>query len=180
MKAIIDAIEFKRIIDGTKKFTSTYGADKMQYIHLRFENGEVRAAALDGHRASVEYASYRGDNFKCYVKTTIPQLKGVNSVVVELTGDRALVIADDDIIGCKQPEGEFYPVDNLIAEELEKENIGVVGVNPTYLIDALKSICGITTKDKMAKIEIRSKTEPLIIRSGEKNVKLILPMRIDG
>lgn len=180
MKATIDGIEFKRLIDGTKKFTSLYGANKMQYIHLCFENGEVRAAALDGQRASVEYAKYKGDNFTCYVKTTMPKLKGINEVAVELVGDRALVIAGEDIIGCKQPEGEFYPVDKIIADELEKENLGVVGVNPTFLIDALKSISGITTKDKIAKIEIRSKTEPIIIRSGEKNVKLILPMRIEG
>lgn len=178
MKAIIDADKFKRIINGTKKFTTTCGDVKMQYIHLRFKDGEVRAAALDGHRVSVEYASYTGDNFECYVKTVIPSLKGVSNVTVELTGNRALVIANDDIIGCRQPEGIFYPVDKLINDELEKENIGVIGVNPTYLIDALKSISGITKKDKTARLEIRSVHEPIIIRSGDKNIKLILPVRV--
>ncbi len=179
MKAIIDSDEFKRIINGTKKFTTTCGDEKMQYIHLRFKDGEVRAAALDGHRVSVEYASYIGDNFECYVKTIIPALKGVMDVTVELIGDRALVIAADDIIGCKQPDGAYYPVDKIINQELEKENIGVIGVNPTYLIDALKSISGITKKDNTARLEIRSKQEPIIIRSGEKNIKMILPVRIN-
>ena len=59
MKAIIDAMEFKRLVDNTKKFISKYESHKlMTYIYLQVnaETKEIKATALDGHRLSVEYA----------------------------------------------------------------------------------------------------------------------------
>lgn len=179
MKAIIEAKEYKRLIENTRKFTASCGDVKMQYIHLRFQNGEVRASALDGHRVSVEYATYIGDNFTCYVKSNIPRTVGVKNILVELLDNKVLIIADDDLIGYKQPEGDFYDIDKLIQDNTSKPKIGVIGANSQYLVDALSAIKGKILKDKCAKLEIRGEKDPIIIRSGEKNIKLILPMRIN-
>ena len=179
MKAIIEAKEYKRLIENTKKFTTPYGAEKMQYIHLRFIDGEVRAAALDGYRISVEYATYTGDNFNCYVKTNMPKITGVKNITVELVDNKVLITANDDLIGCKQPEGEYYDIDKFIDDYSAKPEIGVIGANSQFLIDALSAIKGQSIKDKCAKLEIRGEMDPIIIRSGEKNIKLILPVNIN-
>ena len=59
MKAILDAKEFKRLIDNTKKFTRWEDGNNkmMQYIHVVIDakSMEIKAEALDGYRISIEY-----------------------------------------------------------------------------------------------------------------------------
>lgn len=179
MKAVIDAKEFKRLVDNTKKFLKDYGL--MAWIFLEIEENTIKATALDGHRVSIEYAASELDEpFKCFIKPEIPKITKYDRYVeLELNGDKAFVTVGDSIRGYKQPEGDYYKTDNLIDDLKAKEPVISVGVNARYLMDALKSA------DKKYNhgviLEIRGKKEPIVVKAckdTEDNIKLVLPINI--
>lgn len=188
MKAKLDAGEFKRIIDNTKRFVG----DKtdpalMQWIYLEIDAKEklIRATALEGHRISVEYAKleYADTSFNCYIRPAIPKItKYDNYAELEVAKNRLYVQVGESIIGYVQPEGEYYPVDKMLKEYQEKEKMITVGVNAKYLKDAMDSIHVYDSDRKIAKIDIYDPKSPVIIRSGRKgereNLKVVLPVNI--
>lgn len=188
MRAVIDANNFKRIIDNTKRFI---GYSKlMEYIYLEVDADEkiIRATALDGNRISVEYSQIKeaDHSFCCYIKPMLPKItRSTEYVTLEFTGDRLLVNADGCITGFVQPEGKYYPVQELIEKELRKEPISTIGINAGYLKDALASVnTGIDTK-KVIELDVKNPEDAVIIKTKShnglpKNIKLILPVRING
>ena len=184
MKAIIDAMEFKRLVDNTKKFVSKYESNKlMTYIYLQVnaETKEVKATAVDGHKISVEYttAIKVDESFNCYIKPVIPKIvKKDRCVELELVDKKAYITVNDNIMGYKQPEGEFFKIDKMIQDLEAKQPTASIWVDPTLLKQALES--AIYGYNQPVKIEIRDKKEPILIKRkrGWKDIKLVLPVNV--
>lgn len=188
MKAVIEANELKRIVDNTKRFVGV-NDKRMEYIRLEIdaEKKMIRAIALDGYKLSVEYAKIQDadESFLCYIKPVIPKITRSNEhAVIELSGDRVLIQADESIMGYVQPSFGYYDVDKLIKEETEKKIIRTIGVNAKYLKDALVSAKDSMRSRDIIKIDVRNPNEPLMIRSMgydglPENIKIILPVLIN-
>ena len=59
MKVKLDANEFKRIIDNTKRFVKRDELNELMswiYLEINAEEMIIKATALDGYRISIEYA----------------------------------------------------------------------------------------------------------------------------
>lgn len=182
MKAIIDAMEFKRLVDNTKKFVSKYDK-RMQHIYLQVnaETKEIKATAVDGHRLSVEYTTVFevDESFNCFIKPVIPKIvKNDRCVELELVDKKAYITVNDNIMGYKQPEGEFIKVDKLLQDMRDKESTASIWVDPTLLKQALES-ASYGYKEPV-KIEIRDRKDPVIIKRnrGKKDIKLVLPVSV--
>lgn len=188
MKAIMEANELKRIVDNTKRFVGV-NDKRMEYIRLEIEAEKkmIRAVALDGYKLSVEYAKIQDtdESFLCYIKPVIPKItRSTEHAVIELSGDRVLIQADESIMGYVQPSFDYYDVDKLIKEETEKEIIRTIGVNAKYLKDALVSAKDSMRSRDIIKIDVRNPNEPLMMRSMgydglPENIKIILPVLIN-
>lgn len=188
MKAVIEADELKRIVDNTKRFVGV-NDKRMEYIRLEIDADKktIRAVALDGYKLSVEYAKIQDtdESFLCYIKPVIPKItRSTEHAVIELSGDRVLIQADESIMGYVQPSFDYYDVDKLIKEETEKEIIRTIGVNAKYLKDALVSAKDSMRSRDIIKIDVRNPNEPLMIRSMgydglPENIKIILPVLIN-
>lgn len=188
MKAVIEANELKRIVDNTKRFVGV-NDKRMEYIRLEIdaEKKMIRAIALDGYKLSVEYAKIQDadESFLCYIKPVIPKItRSTEHAVIELSGDRVLIQADESIMGYVQPSFGYYDVDKLIKEETEKKIIRTIGVNAKYLKDALVSAKDSMRSRDIIKIDVRNPNEPLMIRSMgydglPENIKIILPVLIN-
>lgn len=184
MRAIIDASEFKWLVDNTKKFTSKYHSNKLMpyiYIQVNAETGEIKATAVDGHRLSVEYATVTevDESFNCYIKPVIPKIvKNDMFVELELVDKKAYITVNDNIMGYKQPEGEWLKTDKVIQDTEAKEPIASVWVNPTLLKQALES--AVYGFNQPVKIEIRDRKDPILIRrkNGRKDIKIVLPVNV--
>ena len=188
MKAIMEANELKRIVDNTKRFVGV-NDKRMEYIRLEIDADKktIRAVALDGYKLSVEYAKIQeaDESFLCYIKPVIPKItRSTEHAVIELSGDRVLIQAEESIMGYVQPSFDYYDVDKLIKEEMEKEIIRTIGVNAKYLKDALVSAKDSMRSRDIIKIDVRNPNEPLMIRSMgydglPENIKIILPVLIN-
>lgn len=184
MKAIIDAIEFKRLVDNTKKFVSKYESNKLMlyiYLQVNAETKEVKATAIDGHRVSVEYttAIEVDESFNCYIKPVIPKItKNDRCVELELVDKKAYITVKDNIMGYKQPEGEYFKVDKMIQDIEAKEPTASIWVDPTLLKQALESAS--YGYGEAVKIEIRDKKDPILIKrkKDRKDIKLVLPVSV--
>ena len=186
MKAIIEAMEFKRLIDNTKRFTSKNSTNKlMQYIYLEVnaETKEVKASAVDGHRISIEYtkAAKITEPFACYVKPVIPKItKRDKCVELELVDNKAYITVNDNIMGYKQPEGEFFKTEKFVSDYCTKPVEASIYVDAKLLQEAIASTANSAIWKNAVKIEIRGRKDPVIIRSKGGNVKAVLPVRVEG
>ena len=192
MKAILDAKEFKRLIDNTKKFTvgSSNGNNKMmEYIHVVIDakSMEIKAEALDGHRVSIEYGKLMevDESFACYISPKIPVItRGVHNAELELVDKKLLIRLGEFIVGCVQPEGEYYKVDELLGDMENVDPVRTVGLNAVYLEDAMKAAKNIVTNWRsVVEVDIREPHQPVVIRSGRRqdkqNIKIIFPVHIN-
>lgn len=184
MKVIINAMEFKRIVDNTKKFVSKYESNKLMlyiYLQVNAETKEVKATAVDGHRISVEYTTARevDESFNCYIKPVIPKItKNDRYVELELVDKKAYITVNDNIMGYKQPEGEYFKTDKMVQDLEAKEPTASIWVDPTLLKQALESAS--YGYREAVKIEIRDKKDPILIKrkKGQKDIKLVLPVNV--
>ncbi|WMC91242.1 hypothetical protein [Kineothrix sp. MB12-C1] len=189
MKAILDAKDFKRLIDNTKRFTrsSCNTVNKlMQYIHVVVdaEAMEIRAEALDGHRISIEYGKLMeaDESFQCYISPKIPIIaKNSDNAELELVEGKLLIRIGEFIVGCVQPEGEYYKVGELLEDMQKDAPIRTIGLNAAYLEDVMKAAKNtVVNWRSIVEIDIRNPDKPVIIRTGRRkekqNIKVILPM----
>ena len=189
MRAVIKASEFKRLVDNTKKFISRYESNRLMgyiYLEVNADTREIKATALDGHRVSVEYAiCYEADqSFSCHIKPAIPKItKKDCDVELELIDNKAYITVNDNIMGYKQPEGEYFKTDKLISELEEKPPAAVIYANANLLKSALESVSGLADYKPIVKIEIRDKKDPIVIKKirfseATKDIKLVLPVNV--
>lgn len=188
MRAKLDANEFKRIIDNTKRFVNKDASNElMSWIYLEIDAEEmiIKATALDGYRVSIEYAKLveADETFTCYIRPVMPKVTRYdNYAELEVNKNRLYAQVGESIIGYVQPEGQFYAVDKVLEPLKKKKMVTTLGINAKYLKEALESISFYDSNKKIAKIEVYEPHEPIVIKSGRKgerdNLKLVLPINI--
>ena len=186
MRAKLDANEFKRIIDNTKRFVNKDASNElMSWIYLEINAREmiIKATALDGHRVSIEYAKLAEaeKSFNCYIRPGIPKVTRHDDYAeLEIRKNRLYVQVGESIIGYVQPEGKFYEVDKVLKNLDSEKKLETIAINAKYLKDALESISPCNGTRKIAEIDVYPPCHPVVIRSGWKgepdNLKIVLPM----
>ena len=182
-RARIYTNDFNRIISAVKNFTGTDSKRRLhQYIRLEFDAKAsiVTAIAVDGCRMSVEHAviSDCDENFVAYVRNNI-KLPNKMYAYFELSDGDLMIRCGEFIFGLKQPEGEFLEWEKALPG---KEPTFKIGFNGNYLLDALQAAkisSGSSFKSPVV-LEFRSAVEPVIIRTNENDVKMVLPIRMRG
>ena len=171
---------FNRLIDATKAFCAKSNRNPCYlFIRLEFhaETDEVVAVAVDGYRLSAEHAVANSEeDFFIYVKGNI-KLPGNSVVEFELVDDEAIIRCNGFIFGYKQPQGEFLDWKNVIPTSDVQYKIAF---NGDYLLSALqaaKASVGSSFKTHVV-LEFRTPIEPIILRTNEKDVKMVLPVKM--
>lgn len=190
-KVEINEITFKKLIDGVKHCVATDESRPiLQYIQVNVKNDTIIVYALDGFRAGrveVKNTNPIDEEFTCYIKPLSIKVskQGINPVIIECTDDKTFIEViteygvlrygfDDPI---KKGKGNYVDIEKIYnnARLHDRE----LGIDPRYVIDALKSLKGC---DRYAVFEskennkeafiIKAKTEDII------NEQLILPVRL--
>lgn len=179
-KATMHTAAFNRLIEATKAFCAKNNTKPIHnYIRLEFhsKSDEVVAVAVDGFRLSVEHAvATSEEDFCVYVRGNVKLPKNT-TVDIELVDNEAMFRCDGFVFGYQQPIGEFLNWENVIPKG---ETTLRIGFNGEYLLSALqaaKTSVGGTYKTPVI-LEFRSPIEPVLIRTNEKDVKMVLPVRI--
>lgn len=179
-KATMRTDAFNRLIEATKAFCSKYNRNPAYtYIRLEFhaDSSEVIAVAIDGFRLSAEHAvAEPEEDFVIYVKGNV-KLPRDSTVLFELVDDEAIIKCNGFIFGYKQPEGEFLDWKNVIPTSDVQFKIAF---NGDYLLSALqaaKASVGSRFKTPVI-LEFRTPNEPIVLRTNEKDVKMVLPVRM--
>lgn len=186
MKAKIDTSELIRIIKALKPFTrklDKYQAAIMQYIYVEFNHDtqEARFEALDGHRIAVEYLKCEVDeSFKAYIEPLTPWKTDLTKSEIELSNGILTIDMGYYSLKFMQPSGEWYDTKKMIEATEEIKPTSKIGINPEYLIEALKGINSYGSKPVVI-IETRDKKEPIIVRGRKdrRNIRYILPININ-
>lgn len=172
---------FNRLIDATKAFCSKTNRNPCYlFIRLEFhaETDEVVAVAVDGFRLSVEHAVANSEeDFFIYVQSNI-KLPGNSVAEFELVDGEAIIRCNGFIFGYKQPQGEFLDWKNVIPTSDVQYKIAF---NGDYLLSALqaaKASVGSHFKTPVV-LEFRTPLDPIILRTNEKDVKMVLPVRMN-
>ena len=180
-KASMTTSAFNRLIDATKAFCSKTNRNHCYlFIRLEFhaETNEVVAVAVDGFRLSAEYACANSEeDFFIYVRSNI-KLPGNSVVDFELVDGEAIIRCNGFIFGYKQPDDKFLDWGKVIPTSDVQYKIAF---NGDYLLSALqaaKASVGKSFKTHVV-LEFRSPLDPIVIRTNEKDVKMVLPIRIN-
>ena len=189
MRAIIDAADFKRVINNTKKFTKTFSGHKvMEYIYLEIdaEAKVLKASAVDGHKISIEYAKLieADESFKCFIKPNIPKItKNDIATELELIDGRLLVTVGENITGYVQPDIQYFKVDELLKKNKPEDIVTSIYFNPKLLIEALQSVKVDGLSDRVRLDIPKNSSHPVLIRPAiradvveKNNLKLVLPV----
>ena len=180
MKATIFSNDFNRIVNATKKFVERDVINKIyKYIRLEFhaETSSVTAVASDGYRLSAEHAVCECDeDFVAYINagTKLPRGK---YATIEIMDKDVIIRCGDSIFGCSPNDGEFFDWENVLPKG---KPIFQVGVNGNYLLSALQAAkisAGNSFKNIVA-LEFHGELEPVILRTNQEDIKLVLPVRI--
>lgn len=180
MKAKIFSNDFNRLVAATKGFVSKdFTKGLYRFIRLEFcaADSAVTAVALDGYRLSVEHAVYECDeDFVAYINANTHLPRG-EEATIENTGDETIIRCGDFIFGCSYAPGKFLDWKNA----LPKGDLTLrIGVNGNYLLSALQAAkvsCGNCFKTPVI-LEFRSEHEPIILKTHEEDIKMVLPTRI--
>lgn len=188
----INEIQFKRLIDGVKHCVekSDY-RPILQYIQIKVAADTITAYALDGYRAArveIKNTCPIDEEFTCYIKPITVKVSkgGINSVVIEQTREKTFVEVATEYgvlrYGFTMPQGDFVDVEKVFAGARPHDR--ELGMQPRYVIDALKALNGIDhcggSYRAIWESKENSKT-PFIIRAkgdGITNEQLILPVRL--
>ena len=106
--------------------------------------------SLDGYRAArveIKNTCPIDEEFTCYIKpiTVKVSKSGINSVVIEQTGEKTFVEVATEYgvlrYGFDIPRGDFVDIEKIYIEARQHDRN--VGIQPRYVIDALKALNGI-------------------------------------
>lgn len=181
MKAEMNSSDFNRIISATKDFASESNSRKIhKYIRLEFSAADsiVTAVAVDGYKLSVEHSVCSCDeDFVAYVNPNTHLPRNMDTSI-ELVSGELFIRCGDLIFGCKQPSGEFLDWKSALPSG---EPDFRIGFNGNYLLKALKAAkvsCG-SFKEPVI-LEFRDSNKPVILRTNKEDIKLVMPIRING
>lgn len=181
MKARIYTNDFNRIIAATKSFTAESASRPVhQYIRLEFnaEESIVTAVAVDGFRLSVEHAviSDCDESFVAYVKGNV-KLPGKQYATISIEEKEAMIRCAGCVFGYYQPQGDFLDYEKVIPTGGEPFRIGFNGNLLLSALQAAKVSCGDSFKNPVV-LEFRGPVSPVLIRTNNSDVKMVLPVRI--
>ena len=188
----INEEQFKRLIDGVKHCVARDNSrPALKYIQIKVAADTITAYALDGYRAArveIKNTCPIDEEFICYIKplTVKVSKRGINPVVVEQSDEKTFVevMTEYGVLryGFDIPTNEFFDVEKVYADARPHDR--ELGLQPRYVIDALKALNGIDYCGGGYRAVFESKENsktPFIIRvkgDGIINEQLILPVRL--
>lgn len=186
--AQIKSDHFNKLMDATKKFISDRNSNRIMYTYVQLsfsaQNSTVTAVAVDGYRMSVEHVvCYCEEDFTVYVKPNVKLPRG-KEAVIELYKDElnsrneCLIRCGDFIFGYPQPEGEFLDWKHVLPKN---DPVYRIGFNGDYLIRALQAAkVSLGSFKGPVVLEFRAPNQPIILRTNTNDIKMVLPIRING
>ena len=182
-QAKIYANDFNRIIDATKKFVRngfSSANESHAYIRLEFssECQTVTAVAVDGYRLSIEHSviSDCDEDFTVFVKANTRLPRGAYAVV-SVEGKEVQIRCNVFVFGYEQPKDDFMNWKEAIPKDKPKFEIGFNGNYLLETLQAAKASCGSSFKS-VVRLEFRDELSPVIVRTNEDDIKLLLPVRL--
>lgn len=193
MKALLDAMQCKQLIDGVKHAISNDKARPvLGYIKLDIKSDHVTAYAIDGYRLAKAVISNTvhapTDEFTAYIKPFSVPKQTVDMIFpVEIIKDSddfvTVVMQTGDgrtELTFEQPNDHFPDVEAVIAGAQEHDR--ELGVNAIYMAAALKAIATSThDNNKLAVIQTKENSSQAFIITGKGEgidvTQLILPIR---
>lgn len=186
----INEEQFKRLIDGVKHSVSKDAYRPiLQYIQVKVTADTITAYSLDGYRASrveIKNDFPIDEEFTCYIKPlTVKVSKNLtNPVLIEQSDEKTFVevITEYGTVryAFTAPKDKFIDVEKVFTANRPHDR--ELGLNPRYLIDALKSLSGIQRMGSQSCAVLESKENnktAFIIRAKNDNIvneQLILPV----
>lgn len=187
----INEIQFKKMIDGVKYCVACDNSRPvLKYILIKVKSDTITAYALDGYRAGrVEIKNdYPIDEeFTCFIKpfTVKVSKNGVCPVIIEQSDKKTFVevVTEYGVLryGFNIPTDKFPDIEKVysVARSHDRE----LGMQPRFIIDAMKSLKGISAErtDYVIFESKENNKEAFIIRSAGKDIvneQLILPVRL--
>lgn len=178
-KAKIFSNYFNRLLDATKNFSSKKCETRkwQEFIRLEFDAGlqTVTAISVDGYRMSIEHAHCQTENTFCaYIKPTVRFPKD-NYVFIETIEDKAIISCNGFLFGYEQPSPSTLDPERVIPKN---DALFKLKISASYLIDAAnaaKASCKNSAEDTVT-LEFRGPRSPLIIRTNNDDIKLVLPV----
>lgn len=195
MKALLDAMQFKQIMDGVKHAVSTDNSRPiLGYIKLDIKGETITAYACDGFRlakvvvTNTVHAASNKEEFIAYIKPlTVPKQTVDMIFPIEISKDDNIVTVSMQTgdgkteFSFEQPNSEFVNAESAIAAALEHDR--EVAVNAAYIATAMKAIAkAITDKNNLAIMHSKADPTKAIIIKGEGEgidiTQLVLPVRM--
>lgn len=182
-KARIYTNDFNRLIAATKDFISKDEAAKIahQYIRLDFsaKDSKVTAVAVDGFRLSVENSviSDCDADFTVYVKPNVKLPAKIYAFISLESDGTALIRCNGFVFGYDQPEPSEFDWEKAIPQGALSLKIAF---NGNYLLSALQAAkvsSGNSFKNPVV-LEFRGPLAPVILRTNQEDIKMVLPIRI--
>lgn len=187
----INEEQFKRLIDGVKHCVARDNSrPALKYIQIKVAADTITAYALDGYRAArveIKNTCPIDEEFICYIKPLTVKVSkcGINPVVVEQSDEKTFVevMTEYGVLryGFTMPQGDFVDVEKVYADARPHDR--ELGLQPRYVIDALKAVNGLVHCYDCYYAVLESKennTQPFIIRAKNDDVineQLILPVK---
>lgn len=188
----INEIIFKKLIDGVKHCVSKDNSRPiLQYIQVKVKTDTITAYALDGYRAGrveIKNTCPIDEEFTCLIKpfTVKTSKNGINPVVIGQSDKKTFVevMTEYGVLryGFDIPNGEFFDIEKVYAAARPHDR--ELGIQPRYIIDAMKSLNGIQHCYDISAVVLESKEnnkQAFIIRAKNEyvlNEQLILPVRM--
>lgn len=163
----------------------------LQYIQIKVKSDSITAYALDGYRAArveIKNTCPIDEEFTCYIKpiTVKVSKSGINPVFIEQTDEKTFVevVTEYGVLryGFNIPTDKFIDIEKVYVNARPHDR--ELGIQPRYVIDALKALNGIDYCGGSYRAIWENKESskiPFIIRAkgdGIINEQLILPVRL--
>lgn len=176
--------DFNRIISASKAFvaTSFHNKETLKLIRLEFnsKDSRVTAVACSGYMLSVEHAVITDceESFIAYVNPSI-RLPNKLFATFTLEENELLIRCDNYIFGFNQPKDkDYFDYDKAIPTN---EPSFKIGFNANYLLtmlQAAKTSIGNVFKSPVVLEFTGNETMPVILRTNQDDIKMVLPVRL--
>ncbi|MGN0768144.1 MAG: hypothetical protein ACI4M8_02200 [Christensenellales bacterium] len=189
----INEMQFKKLIDGVKHCVAKDDSRPiLKYIQIKVKSDTITAYALDGYRAArveIKNACPIEEEFTCHIKPFPFKVSKyeINPVIIEQSDGKTFVTFTNEYgvlrYGFTVPDGKFVDIEKIYADARQHDR--ELGLQPRYVIDALKALNGINRISKGVSYAVFESKEnnlkPFIIRAKNDDIvneQLILPVRV--
>lgn len=175
--------DFNRLIDGTKTAVAKTDTKPIHmWIRLELSGTTATAVGVDGYRMNIQRAACYDldEDFTAYIKPTMKKFPRNMFVNIELLDKKLILSCGDDIVGFKQPDGEFLEWKKTYDDIAKSEPVLRMGFNAKYMYEAIASLKA-TTPDFYREpviLEAFSPLQPAILRSKSSGERIVLPVRL--